>query len=208
MKKNIVYILAAALLLCAAACSGAPQEAAAPTQAPAPTDTPAEAPAQEAAGLYADIAIADYGTVTVLLDPEAAPASVENFVSLARDGFYDGLTFHRIIDGFMMQGGAGEGAANVVGEFEANGHPNPISHVRGVISMARASDYDSASSQFFIVQSDSTYLDGQYAAFGHVTAGMDVVDAICTDAQPTDNNGSIAPEARPVIQSVTIREVG
>ena len=206
MKKTIILILAAALLCAAAACSGAPGQAAA-TQAPAPTDGPA-APAQEAAGTYADIAIKDYGTVTVLLDPEAAPATVENFVSLARDGFYDALTFHRIIDGFMMQGGAGEGAANVVGEFEANGHANPISHVRGVISMARASDYDSASSQFFIVQSDSTYLDGQYAAFGYVTAGMDVVDKICADAKPTDNNGSIAPEAQPVLQSVTIREVG
>ena len=198
MKKTIIPILAAALLLgVLAGCSG--KDAPAPTQAPA-------APVREAAGIYADIAIRDYGTVTVQLDPDAAPATVENFVALAEDGFYDGLTFHRIIDGFMMQGGAGQGAANIVGEFAANGHENPISHVRGVISMARASNFDSASSQFFIVQSDSTYLDGQYAAFGHVTAGMDVVDKICADAKPTDNNGSIAPDAQPVIESITIRE--
>lgn len=198
MKKTIVLILTAAVLLgLAAACSA--------KDAPAPTEAPA-APAQETAGIYADIAIKDYGTVTVQLDSSAAPATVANFVSLAKDGFYDGLTFHRIIDGFMMQGGAGQGAATIEGEFEANGHDNPISHVRGVISMARANDPNSASSQFFIVQSDSTYLDGQYAAFGHVTTGMDIVDKICADAQPTDNNGSIAPGEQPVIESVAIRE--
>lgn len=200
MKKTITFALLAALVLgLTAGCSGPAKDAPAPTEAPA-------APAEGAAGIYADIAIKDYGTVTVQLDPSAAPVTVENFVALAKDGFYDGLTFHRIIDGFMMQGGAGTGAATIEGEFEANGHDNPISHVRGVISMARASDPNSASSQFFIVQSDSTYLDGQYAGFGHVTAGLDIVDKICADAQPTDNNGSIAPEAQPVIESVTIRE--
>ena len=193
MKKTLIFILAV-LLLTVTACSA--KNAADSTAAPA----------QEAAGIYADIAIRDYGTVTVQLDPAAAPVTVDNFVSLAKDGFYDGLTFHRIIDGFMMQGGAGSGAGSIEGEFEANGHDNPISHVRGVISMARASDPNSASSQFFIVQSDSTYLDGQYAAFGHVTAGMDVVDKVCADAKPTDNNGSIAPDEQPVIESIVIRE--
>ena len=192
MKKTLIFILAV-LLLTVTACSA--KNAADSTAAPA----------QEAAGIYADIAIRDYGTVTVQLDPAAAPVTVDNF-SLAKDGFYDGLTFHRIIDGFMMQGGAGSGAGSIEGEFEANGHDNPISHVRGVISMARASDPNSASSQFFIVQSDSTYLDGQYAAFGHVTAGMDVVDKVCADAKPTDNNGSIAPDEQPVIESIVIRE--
>ena len=216
MKQLFVLALSAALLLGAAACS-APAEAPAPTETPAPTEAPAPtetsaptetpAPTKAPAGTYADIVIKDYGTVTVLLDSSAAPATVANFVALAEDGFYDGLTFHRIINGFMMQGGAGQGAAAIEGEFAANGHDNPISHVRGVISMARASDPNSASSQFFIVQSDSTYLDGQYAGFGHVTAGMDVVDEICADARPTDNNGSIAPDAQPVIESVTIREV-
>ena len=151
MKKTLIFVLAGLLLL-AGACAG-PEKAAEPTQAPAEN-------AEIAGNIYADIAIKDYGTVTVQLDPSAAPATVANFVSLAKDGFYDGLTFHRIIDGFMMQGGAGQGAAQIEGEFSANGHDNPISHVRGVISMARANDPNSASSQFFIVQSDSTYLDG------------------------------------------------
>ncbi|MBO4411584.1 MAG: peptidylprolyl isomerase [Lachnospiraceae bacterium] len=162
---------------------------------------------------YADIEIKDYGKITVLLDQSAAPITAANFVSLAKSGFYDGLTFHRIMDGFMMQGGdplgTGHGGSgrNIVGEFSLNGHENPISHKRGVISMARSSDgYDTASSQFFIVQSDSTSLDGGYAAFGKVTEGMDVVDQICADAKPTDNNGTIKAEEQPVILSVTIRE--
>ena len=158
---------------------------------------------------YADIEIRDYGTVTVALSEEIAPLTVKNFVSLAESGFYDGLTFHRIINGFMMQGGApastDSSVANVKGEFSANGVANPISHVRGAISMARANAPDSGSSQFFIVQADSTYLDGQYAGFGFVTEGMDVVDRICADAKPTDNNGSIKKEEQPVIEKVTIR---
>ena len=160
---------------------------------------------------YADITVQDYGTLTVALDAEAAPLTVQNFVDLARSGFYDGLTFHRIMDGFMMQGGdptgTGSGGAdyNIPGEFSANGWDNPLSHTRGAISMARATDYDSASSQFFIVQSDSTSLDGKYACFGYVTEGMEYVDAICADAEPTDNNGTIKPEEQPVITSIVIR---
>lgn len=161
--------------------------------------------------IYADITIEGYGTVTVALDASAAPVTVENFVSLAEEGFYDGLTFHRIIDGFMMQGGDPEGTGlggsdeEIVGEFSDNGYDNPLTHIRGAISMARSQDPDSASSQFFIVQSDSTFLDGQYAVFGYVTSGMEYVDQICKDAQPTDDNGSIAPEDQPVITSVVIR---
>ncbi len=161
--------------------------------------------------IYADISVKDYGLITVELDASAAPMTVENFVYLAQNGFYDGLTFHRIMDGFMMQGGDPEGTGtggsdtNVTGEFSANGYENNLSHTRGAISMARSSDFNSASSQFFIVQSDSTFLDGQYAAFGYVTEGMDYVDAICADAEPTDNNGTIPAEAQPVIESVVIR---
>ena len=135
-----------------------------------------------------------------------------NFVKLAQDGFYDGLTFWRIIDGFMMQGGDpkgnGTGGADetIKGEFSSNGVKNDISHTRGTISMARSSDPDSASSQFFIVQADSTFLDGDYAAFGHVTEGMDVVDKICKDAVPTDDNGTIESEKQPVIESITIKD--
>lgn len=160
---------------------------------------------------YADIEIADYGTVTVRLDQKTAPVTVSNFISLARSGFYDGLTFHRIIEGFMMQGGdpngngSGGSDRNIVGEFKLNGHDNDISHTRGVISMARAKSYDSASSQFFIVQKDSPHLDGGYAAFGYVTEGMEVVDAVCEAAKPIDSNGTISPEEQPVITSVTIR---
>jgi len=160
----------------------------------------------------AEIVIEDYGTITVELDGTAAPQTVANFVKLAKDGFYDGLTFHRIMAGFMMQGGDPDGNGTggsdekIVGEFAANGIQNPLSHTRGAISMARAQDPNSASSQFFIVHEDSTFLDGQYAAFGYVTEGMDVVDAVCTAAQPVDNNGTILAEEQPVIESITILE--
>lgn len=159
---------------------------------------------------YADIVIKDYGTITILLDADAAPETVENFISLAESGFYDGLTFHRIIEGFMMQGGdpngngTGGSETTITGEFSANGYDNTLSHTRGTVSMARAKNYNSASSQFFIVHEDSTFLDGEYAAFGQVTSGMDVVDKICADAKPIDGNGLIAPDAQPVIVSVTI----
>lgn len=160
---------------------------------------------------YADIKIADYGTITVKLDQASAPISAANFVALAEDGFYDGLTFHRIMEGFMMQGGdpngngSGGSENNIVGEFSANGYENNLSHTRGAISMARSSAYNSASSQFFIVHEDSTSLDGQYAVFGYVTEGMDIVDKVCENAEPTDDNGTIEADAQPVITSITIR---
>ena len=161
---------------------------------------------------YAEIEVEDYGTISLELDADTAPITVTNFVNLAKDGFYDGLTFHRIIDGFMIQGGdplgngTGGSDETIKGEFSDNGVENDISHVRGTISMARSSDPDSASSQFFIVHQDSTYLDGQYAAFGHVTDGMDVVDAICEDTPVQDNNGTVAADNQPVITSITISE--
>lgn len=159
---------------------------------------------------HAEIEVQDYGTIAIELDADTAPITVTNFVKLAQEDFYDGLTFHRIMDGFMIQGGDplgnGRGGSdeNIKGEFKNNGVENDISHVRGVISMARSSQPDSASSQFFIVQTDSTFLDGDYAAFGKVTEGMEIVDAICKDAKPTDNNGTITAEEQPVITSVTI----
>ena len=166
---------------------------------------------KELTGLHhAEINIEDYGTIDMELDADTAPITVTNFVKLAQDGFYDGLTFWRIMDGFMIQGGDpngdGTGGAdeNIKGEFANNGVENDISHTRGTVSMARAADPDSGSSQFFIVQADSTFLDGDYAAFGHVTVGMDVVDKICEDAQPTDNNGTIEKEEQPVIESIKI----
>lgn len=159
---------------------------------------------------HVELEVQNYGTITMELDASAAPKTVENFLKLAESGFYDGLTFHRIIDGFMIQGGdpRGDGTGGsdetVVGEFAENGVENPISHVRGTVSMARSSDKNSASSQFFIVQTDSTYLDGQYAAFGHVTDGMDIVDAICKNTRTTDRNGTVAPENQPVITAVRV----
>ena len=160
---------------------------------------------------YADIEIQDYGTITIKLDQASAPITTENFVKLAESGFYDGLTFHRIMEGFMMQGGdpngngTGGSKETIVGEFTENGYDNDLSHTRGAVSMARAYDYDSASSQFFIVHADSIFLDGQYAVFGYVTEGMDIVDAICEAAEPTDNNGTIPADEQPVITSITIR---
>ena len=157
-----------------------------------------------------EITIKDMGTIKVELDGDAAPITVQNFLDLAGSGFYDGLTFHRIINGFMMQGGdpngdgTGGSEQTIKGEFAENGIENNLSHTRGAISMARAQNMDSASSQFFIVHQDSTYLDGQYACFGYVTEGMDIVDQICEEAQPTDENGSIASDAQPVIESIVI----
>ncbi len=122
--------------------------------------------------------------IKIELDHENAPITAANFEKLVKEGFYDGLTFHRVIPGFMIQGGdpkgngTGGSRENIIGEFKANGHDNPIKHVRGVISMARAQSYNSASSQFFIMHQDASYLDGQYAAFGHVTEGMEAVDEI------------------------------
>ena len=156
--------------------------------------------------VHAQITIKDYGTVTLELYPDIAPITVENFVKLAKEGFYDGNCFHRIIDGFMIQGGAPQnGKVNTIkGEFSSNGFENDLKHTEGVISMARAKDPDSASSQFFIMVGDASWLDGQYAAFGKVTEGLDIVKKIASDAKPYDDNGSIAPEDRPVIESVRI----
>ena len=161
---------------------------------------------------FADIEIADYGKITIQLDQSAAPITAANFVTLANDCFYDGLTFHRIIEGFMMQGGdprgngTGGSEGKIKGEFKSNGYKkNTLSHTRGAVSMARSKAKNSASSQFFICHADSTFLDGDYATFGYVTEGMDVVDAVCTAAQPTDGNGTIPADAQPVMTSVTIR---
>lgn len=161
---------------------------------------------------HAEIQVKDYGTITVELDADTAPITVTNFVNLAKDGFYDNLTFHRIMDGFMIQGGDpngdGTGGADqtIKGEFSSNGVENEISHTRGTISMARAQDPDSASSQFFIVQEDSDYLDGNYAAFGHVTSGMEIVDQICMDVPVEDDNGTVKAENQPVIEKITITD--
>lgn len=156
------------------------------------------------------IEIKNYGTIKLELNADVAPITVVNFAKLVNEGFYDGLTFHRIIDGFMIQGGdpkgngTGGSSENITGEFAVNGIENSISHVRGTISMARSSDYNSASSQFFIVHEDSTFLDGQYAAFGKVTSGIEIVDKICEDTQVEDNNGTVLAENQPIIEKITM----
>lgn len=159
---------------------------------------------------HVEIVVKDYGTIALELDADQAPISTSNFIALAKSGFYDGLTFHRIISGFMIQGGdplgngTGGSDTTIKGEFSANGVNNTISHKRGVISMARSMENDSASSQFFIVHEDSDFLDGQYAAFGHVTSGMEFVDAICKDTPVQDDNGTVLPADQPVIEKVTV----
>ena len=186
------------------------------------TETPtAEAAAQVEAMLpppsltgkhYVQIDIADYGVIVAELDADAAPVTVTNFVNLVNRGFYDGLTFHRIISGFMIQGGDpkgnGTGGAEetIVGEFSQNGFDNPIRHERGVLSMARSSAPDSASSQFFIMHAEAPWLDGAYAAFGRVLSGIEVVDAICAGTPVQDQNGTVLAADQPVIQSIRIIE--
>lgn len=161
---------------------------------------------------HATIEIKDYGTIKLELDADTAPITVANFAKLVNEGFYDGLTFHRIIDGFMIQGGdplgngTGGSNENIKGEFSANGVKNNISHTRGVISMARSSAYNSASSQFFIVHKDSKFLDGQYAAFGKVTEGMEVVDKICENIPVVDTNGTVLEDDQPIIEKITMND--
>lgn len=165
---------------------------------------------------YAKIDVKDHGVIIVQLDAKTAPITVENFLSLAKSGFYDGLTFHRIMDDFMIQGGCpdgdGTGGADkdIFGEFSNNGHKNNISHKRGVISMAREGNqynpsaaYNTASSQFFICNADSTFLDGDYAAFGWVISGMDVVDSITEYGIQHTSGGVIYDKSlQPVINSI------
>ena len=160
---------------------------------------------------HATIEVTGYGTISVALNADVAPITVSNFAGLVEQGFYNGLTFHRVVRDFMIQGGdpngdgTGGSGTTIKGEFSANGVKNDIAHVRGTISMARSSYYNSASSQFFIVQKTAASLNGQYAAFGNVTDGMDVVDAIVdATADKGDSNGILPKEDQPVIASITM----
>lgn len=174
-------------------------------------DTPSEGNTTTGGGKHhVEIDVKDLGVIKVELDGDVAPLSVANFMELAKAGFYDNLTFHRVIDGFMVQGGdpSGNGTGGsekkVKGEFKQNGVENSISHKRGVISMARSQDMDSASSQFFIVHEDSLHLDGAYAAFGMVTSGMEIVDKIAKETKVEDGNGSVSKENQPIITSIKV----
>lgn len=207
-RKTITLLMAVLLVFALAGCGKAQS-----VQAAKPAESSGEAGVQPFTKVrHAEIMVKDYGTIKLELDEGTAPITVENFINLAKDGFYDGLTFHRIMDGFMIQGGdplgngTGGSKDNIKGEFSTNGVNNPISHVKGIISMARANDPDSASSQFFITVADSTFLDGSYAAFGRVTEGMDVAEKIAKDAKPVDNNGTIPADQQPVIEKIVITD--
>jgi len=185
VKKCIVMLMALALLLSAAL-------------------------AEAAQHPVATIEMENGGVIRLELYPEVAPNTAANFIQLANGGFYDGLIFHRVIEGFMIQGGDPTGTGmggpgySIKGEFAANGVENALSHERGVISMARAQDFDSAGSQFFIMHADGPFLDGQYAAFGRVTEGMDVVDAIAS----TKTDASDRPVEAQRIGSIRVETWG
>ena len=159
-----------------------------------------------------EIEVEGKGVIKADLYGKLAPITVDNFVKLAKAGFYDGLTFHRVMSGFMIQGGdpsgngTGGSGENIKGEFAANGVTNPLKHTRGVLSMARANAYDSASSQFFIMHQDASHLDGMYAAFGQVTEGIEIVDQICAETPVEDSNGTVAPANQPVITAIRVIE--
>jgi len=213
MKKYLIIALGA-LLFIAAGCAGSEPPAATPAPEPAPEPAPDPAAEPEEAPPAPDIItgtieMEDGGLISFELYLDIAPQSVQNFVYLARQGFYDGLKFHRIISGFMIQGGCpdGNGGGNpgysITGEFEKNGFKNTLGHSRGVMSMARSDDFNSAGSQFFICHGDPDFLDGGYAAFGKVTSGMDVVDELA-ETPVQDGNGKVAAKDMPVIKSITI----
>ena len=228
MKKLLAILLTLTLVLltgCAASPAAKEEPTAAPTEAPTaePTAEPTEEPAEEetaadtpalpTAQTYpvATITMMDGGVITLELYPKLAPNTVANFIELANSGFYDGLIFHRVISGFMIQGGCpyGTGTGNpgytIAGEFSANAYKgNILQHKRGVISMARSQMPDSAGSQFFIMHQDASHLDGQYAAFGKVTSGMEVVDAIAA----VQTNASDKPLEDQVIKTIRVETWG
>ena len=200
IKKLTALLLAALLLCCFCACvndeylvvdGGAQMSAGAQTSTGSQTD-------------YVCISVKDFGDIYVELYPGKAPITVKNFKDLVAKNYYDGTTFHRVIEGFMIQGGRGAATSTIKGEFTSNGVNNSLKHERGVISMARATDKNSASSQFFICQTTErcTHLDGNYAAFGRVLAGMEVVDAIAA----VDTGANDAPTTPVVIESVRFCE--
>lgn len=157
---------------------------------------------------YVEIEVQNVGVIRAELDADNAPITVTNFMKLVDEKFYDGLTFHRIIDGFMVQGGdplgngTGGSKDRIKGEFSQNGVQNDLKHTRGVLSMARSSHPDSASSQFFIMHQDAPHLDGAYAAFGKVISGMEVVDALCGNTPVADDNGTVLKANQPVITAI------
>ena len=206
-KKWIYAVIALVVVLCVGGILVAKQLSGKQAEDSAP-ESGAASNAEPVATDYVEITVAGYGTITAELYGNIAPVTVANFMKLVDEGFYNGLTFHRIISGFMIQGGdplgngTGGSSEKIKGEFSANGVANNIAHVRGVLSMARSSAYDSASSQFFIMHADAPHLDGQYAAFGRVISGIEVVDEICASTQVQDSNGTVLAANQPVIERI------
>lgn len=226
VKRILCLVMAALILFALGACSQNGKYPPAPSETPrasgtpkaTPAPTPSPAPKAEIDPTLLEntvkikIEMQDGGIIKADLYPDLAPITVANFKKLIEEKFYDGLTFHRIIKGFMIQGGdptgtgSGDGSVpEIKGEFSANGVQNDLLHTRGVLSMARAeASMDSASSQFFIVHEDSSFLDGKYAAFGKVTEGMEIVDAIAESTQVEDQNGTVLPENQPRVKSIVL----
>lgn len=205
MKKWLLITMMFAMVFMTA-CQGSKGK----VEAPASTEASNTEVAKTGVGPTATITVKDFGDIIVELDPTAAPNTVKNFMSLSNEGFYDGLIFHRIISGFMIQGGdpkgdgTGDPGYGIKGEFASNGVENPIKHVKGVISMARSAEPDSAGSQFFIMHADADYLDGEYAAFGRVISGLDIVDKIAAVKTAAGDR----PETDVVIEKITLDAKG
>ena len=208
MKKSILCVLLAAVMtlsLCACGNQAETVPSASPSASPSPI--PEASPDPSKTNIVIET---EYGEIKAELYPEVAPITVANFQQLVEKGFYDGLTFHRIIDGFMIQGGDPKGNGTggsdkkIKGEFSSNGVQNDLKHERGVLSMARSMNPNSASSQFFIMHADAPHLDGEYAAFGRVVDGIEVVDEIVKNAEVEDFNGTVLGKNQPKINRIYV----
>lgn len=159
---------------------------------------------------HAEIVVEEYGSITIEINADIAPITASNFLNLAKKGFYEGTSFYRVIDGFAIYGGdpngngTGTSGSTIEGEFTANGVANSLTNTRGAIGMARGTHYNSASCQFYILQSDATYLDGDFAVFGYVIEGINVVDQICAGTATTGSDGYVASANQPTIKEIKV----
>ena len=191
MKRSLALTLALVLLLCTLAGCGGGSKSWKGTH-------------------HAEIVVEEYGTITIEINADIAPITASNFLNLAKKGFYDGNSFYRVIDGFAIYGGdpngngTGTSGSTIEGEFTANGVANSLTNTRGAIGMARGTHYNSASCQFYILQSDATYLDGDFAVFGYVISGLNVVDQICAGTATTGSDGYVAAANQPVIKEIKV----
>ena len=191
MKRSLALVLALLMLLCTLAGCGGGSKSWKGTH-------------------HAEIVVEEYGTITIEINADIAPITASNFLNLAKKGFYDGNSFYRVIDGFAIYGGdpngngTGTSGTTIEGEFTANGVANSLTNTRGAIGMARGTHYNSASCQFYILQSDATYLDGDFAVFGYVISGINVVDQICAGTATTGSDGYVASANQPVIKEIKV----